>query len=128
MTRALLDTSVLISGLSPEMLAGGGTAAVSVVSLGELVAGVQLARDDQERAQRQARLAAVRQAFIPLPVDEPIAERYGHILAAARADGRITKATDLLIIATADAAGRTLHTRDESQASLAHFVGVPVVA
>jgi hypothetical protein len=55
------------------------TAAISVITLGELHAGVRLAGDAAARAQRQARLAAVRAAFVPLPVDEPTAESYGEL-------------------------------------------------
>lgn len=100
------------------------TAAISVVTLGELRAGVRLAADAETQAARQARLAAVRQAFEPIPVDESVAEQYGEILAAARAQRRTTKATDLLIVATAAATGRTLLTLDDTQRKLAEAVGV----
>ena len=50
----------------------------------------------------------------------------GEVLAVARAEGRTARATDLLIIATAAAHGRKLHTRDERQAGLAHAAGVTV--
>ncbi|MBW8060673.1 MAG: type II toxin-antitoxin system VapC family toxin [Solirubrobacterales bacterium] len=83
-----------------------------------------LATDPAVRAARQARLAAVRDAYQPLPVDELVAERYGEVLAGARATRRITTATDLLIIATAAATGRVLYTLDERQARLAEDLGV----
>jgi predicted nucleic acid-binding protein len=102
------------------------TAALSVLSLGELQAGVRLARDPSIRATRQSRLVAIRNAFVPLPVDEEVAEHYGEVLAVARAAGRLTEATDLLIIATAAATGRTLWTLDQRQANLARAVGVAV--
>jgi predicted nucleic acid-binding protein len=54
--------------------------------------------------------------------------RAGDILAAARAAQRIITATDLLIIATAAATGRVLHTRDRRQATLAQAAGVPLQA
>lgn len=66
----------------------------------------------------------MRQTFEPIPVDESVAEQYGEILAAARAKRRTTKATDLLIIATAAASGRTLLTLDDTQRRLAGSVGV----
>jgi len=47
-------------------------------------------------------------------------------LAAARSAGRTTKATELLIIATAKATGRGLHTRDARQAVLAQAAGIAV--
>jgi predicted nucleic acid-binding protein len=122
---ALLDTSVVVAatvtiGDLPQ------TAAISVITLGELYAGVQLARSEPARQQRAHRLAAVRAVFQPIPVDEPIAERYGEVLALARSEGRVVKATDLLIIATAAATTRVLHTLDRAQASLARLARVPV--
>jgi predicted nucleic acid-binding protein len=124
---ALLDTSVVIAGEEAAAETDDGrTAAISVLTLGELHAGVLLARDPAVRTARQARLAAIRAAFAPLPVDEAVAERYGEVLATAREEARITKATDLLIVATAGATGRVLATRDERQARLARACGVQV--
>jgi predicted nucleic acid-binding protein len=64
--------------------------------------------------------------FEPIPVDELVVEHYGEVLAAARSAGRTTKATDLLIIATAKATGRRLYTRDARQAALAQAAGIAV--
>jgi predicted nucleic acid-binding protein len=125
-TRALLDTSVVIAGAESVRLQPGQTAAISVITLGELRAGVQLAGDPATHAVRQARLVAVRDTFEPIPIDEWVAEHYGDILAAARSEKRTSKATDLLIIATAATTGRILHTLDEAQAGLARLVGVLV--
>ncbi len=100
--------------------------AISVITLGELRAGVRLAGDPAARAVRQTRLNAVRDAFEPIPVDEAVAEHYGDVLAAARSVGRTTKATDLLIIATAAATGRVLLTLDVQQAALARAAGISV--
>jgi toxin FitB len=126
LSGALLDTSVVIGGIDPARTEPPETAAISVITLGELRAGVRLARDPSVRAARQRRLVAVRDAFEPIPVDEAVAEHYGDVLASARSAGRTTKATDLLIIATAVAGGRVLHTRDARQAALAQAVGIPV--
>ena len=125
-TRALLDTSAVIVGAESVQLLAGQTAAISVVTLGELRAGVRVASDPLTQAQRRPRLAAVRRTFLPLAVDESVAEEYGEILAQARLQGRVTKATDLLIIATAAATGRILHTLDQAQARLARELGVAV--
>lgn len=126
MTGALLDTSVLIAADAGAELDLPETAAISVISLGELHAGVELARHDGLRAARGRRLAAVRAAFAPIDVDQRVAESYGTVLAVARRDGRTVKATDLLIIATAGATARTLVTLDDRQAKLAHSLGQPV--
>lgn len=128
LTRLLLDTSVVVAGPSAIELSPGDTASISVITIGELRAGVRLAADPDTQATRQARFAAVRGAFEPLAVDESVAEWYGDILAAARAQKRTSKATDLLIIATAAATGRILHTLDEAQAGLARAAGVAVRA
>ncbi len=68
----------------------------------------------------------MRVTFDPLEVDETVAEHYGEVLATARSQQRASKARDLLIIATAAATGRVLHTLDTSQAQLARAVGVAV--
>ena len=123
---AILDTSVLIATDEQGDLELPETAAISVITLGELRAGVLRARDAQVRAARVRRLRAVRAAFAALPVDDEVADRYGEALAAARDRGRSAKATDLLIIATAAATGRTLYTLDQAQAGFARELRVPV--
>jgi predicted nucleic acid-binding protein len=126
LSGALLDTSVVIGGLEPLQTELPATMAISVITLGELRAGVRLAGDPAARAARQTRLNAVRDAFEPIPVDEAVAEHYGDTLAAARSAGRSGKATVLLIIATAAATGRVLHTLDKRQAALAQAAGIPL--
>ncbi len=126
MTPALLDTSVLIASAEDAVATLPESAAISVITLGELRACVIRARNDAVRAARQAHLTAVRATFAPLLVDESVAEHYGDALAHARAAGRLVKATDLLIIATASATGRTLHTLDHAQAGLARALGLAV--
>ena len=123
---ALLDTSLVIATDERGDLELPDTAAISVITLGELRAGILRGADHSVRAARARRLAAVRAAFAALPVDEDVAERYGETLAAARDLGRSAKATDLLIIATAAAGGRTLYTLDAAQAGLARELGVPL--
>lgn len=125
MSGHLLDTSVLIAADEAGALTLPETAAISVVSLGELRAGVLLARGATTAA-RSARLDAVRAAFVAIPVDETVADGYGAVLAAARTAGRTAKATDLLIIATALVTERVLHTLDHAQAALADVAGVRV--
>jgi predicted nucleic acid-binding protein len=125
-TRALLDTSALITQGQLAATDLPPTAAISVITLGELHAGVQLATDGDVAAARRRRLVAVRLAFAPLPVDEAVAERYGEVLAVARRQQRTVKATDLLIIATAAATARVLCTLDAAQARLAEAAGITV--
>jgi predicted nucleic acid-binding protein len=123
---AILDTSVVIASDEEGQLNLPATAAISVITLGELRAGVLRARDPDVRAARARRVRLVRAAFAALPVDEEVAERYGEALAAARDLGRTAKATDLIVIATAAASGRTLYTLDQAQAGLARELRVAV--
>ncbi len=124
MSGSLLDTSVLIARDEAATLELPESAAISVITLGELRAGVLMAGHESVARDRRHRLAAVRAAFAPLPVDEPVAERYGDMLATARSQRRVVKATDLLIIATAAASARHLYTLDVAQGRLAAAVGV----
>ena len=126
MSGHVLDTSVLIAHDDSAGLELPETAAISVITLGELRAGVLMARDETIARARSRRLSGVRAAFAPLAVDEPVAERYADVLAVARSQRRAAKATDLLIIATAGATGRELYTLDGAQARLAQATGVPV--
>lgn len=123
MSGNLLDTSVLIAVLDESTQLEDGSA-ISVVSVGELQAGVELAKTPAIRNARRSRLHHVSQAFEPIPIDEEVALEYGRLLALARKTGRIQKATDLFIAATAAITGRTLWTRDEAQASLASEAGI----
>lgn len=102
------------------------TAAISVVSVGELRAGVLLAKSREVTAVRSARLEAVRAAFLALAVDDAVADGCGTVLAAARGARRTVKATDLLIVATALVHGRALVTLDAAQAGVAELARVPV--
>ncbi len=128
MSGNLLDTSILIARDEAGALELPETAAISVISLGELRAGVLIATDQAIAEHRRRRLAAVQAAFAALPVDEPVAECYGDVLAVARSQRRAAKATDLLIIATAAATGRELYTLDAAQARLAQAAGVSATA
>jgi len=125
---ALLDTSILIAAGGEGSGELPPAAAISVITVGELRAGVLLARTPAVAHARRLRLEAVRTAFLPLLVDLQVAERYGDVLLVARRQRRTVEATDLLIIATAAATRRVLHTRDEAQARLASAVAVEAVA
>ena len=109
---SLIDTSVLVDAREVGELNDGW--AVSVVTVGELEAGVLIAGDDSTRARRVALLAAVLAEAPALPVDRHIAACYGELRASA---GRRPN-NDLWIAATALAHDLTLITADEQQASL----------
>lgn len=89
--------------------------AVSAVTMAELAAGPHAATDAAERARRQERLQRAEATFEPLPVDAAVARAYGRVYAAVGAAGRKARgrrAVDLLIAATAVAAGLPLYTRN----------------
>jgi predicted nucleic acid-binding protein len=114
-TRGLIDTSVVIdlelidpSELPVEL-------AISAVTLAELAVGPHATPDPAERARRQDRLQRAEATFDPLPVDAAVARAYGRVFAAVTAAGRKARgrrAFDLLIAATAIAAGLPLYTRN----------------
>lgn len=99
--RAVLDTSVLIGEDAPVDVEG----AISVVSLIELHFGVLVATDDDERARRTDRLAAVEATFDPLPVTPEVARTWGRLAAAVKRRGGQPRRRqiDLAIAATASA-------------------------
>jgi predicted nucleic acid-binding protein len=91
------------------------TIAVSAVTLAELAAGPHATVDADERARRQELLQRTEAAFQALPVDGAAARAYGRVYAAVTAAGRKARgrrAFDLLIAATALAAGLPLYTRN----------------
>jgi predicted nucleic acid-binding protein len=124
-SQTLADTSSVIAAADGHVLLPDETA-ISVITLGELHAGVRRARDTAEREERLTRLRLIRSSFDPIPIDEAVAEHYGRALALARDERRGQKATDLLIIGTAAATDLALHTRDIGQAKLARRLGLVV--
>jgi len=124
-SQTLADTSSVIAAADGHVLLPDETA-ISVITLGELHAGVRRARDTAERAERLTRFRLIRSSFDPISVDEAVAEHYGRALALVRDERRGQKATDLLIIGTAAAMDLALHTRDIDQAKLARRLGLVV--
>jgi predicted nucleic acid-binding protein len=113
--RGLIDTSVVIDLGQVEPAALPAELAVSSVTLAELAAGPHATDDPAERARRQDRLQRAEATFDPIPVDAAVARAYGRIYAAVAAAGRRARgrrALDLLIAATALAAGLPLYTRN----------------
>ena len=113
-TSGLLDTSVVIDldVIAPDDLPD--EASVSAVTMAELSAGPHATDDPAERARRQDRLQQLESWVEPVPFDGDCARAYGRIYAAVVAAGRQPRprAADLLIAATALAAGMPLYTRN----------------
>ena len=113
--RGLIDTSVLIDleQLDPTRLPR--ELAISALTLAEIAAGPHVAADPEERGARQDRLQRTEAAFDPLPFDLDAARAYGRVYAAVASAGpkaQGPRAVDLLIAATAAAAGLPLYTRN----------------
>lgn len=113
--RGLIDTSVVIdlevidAELLPHELA------VSALTMAELAAGPHTTTDTDERGRRQDRLQRAEATFDPLPFDVEAGRTYGRVYAATTRIGRRARgarAVDLLIAATAGAAGLPLYTRN----------------
>ncbi len=113
--RRLLDTSVVIALHELALAELPEEAAISSLKLTELAAGPHATTDLAERARRQDRLQRTDAAFDLLPFDVASARAYGLVLAAVVAEGRAPRAhraIDLMVAATALAAGLPLYTRD----------------
>jgi predicted nucleic acid-binding protein len=76
-------------------------AAVSVVTLGELHAGVLAASDSTARARRLATLAYAEANFEAIPIDERVAREWGRLVVDARDRNRRSPINDSWIAATA---------------------------
>jgi predicted nucleic acid-binding protein len=110
-----VDTSVVIDLDHIDAADLPGEIAVSAITMAELAAGPHATTDAAERARRQDRLQRAEATFEPLPVDASVARAYGRLYAAVGAAGRKARgrrALDLLIAATAVAAGYPLYTRN----------------
>lgn len=114
-TRGILDTSTVIAlrGIAdPSVLPTEPL--ITAITLAELSAGPLVARDERERAARQAHLQEAEADFDPLPFDRASARAFGQVASSLRASGRKTaaRAYDALIAATALAHQLPVYTCD----------------
>ena len=102
--RGILDTSTVIAMRQiTDPAALPAEPLITTVTLAELSAGPLVARNDQERAARQAHLQQAEADFDPLPFDRAAARAFGQVAASLRKSGRkpAARAYDALIAATA---------------------------
>lgn len=113
MTRALADTSLFVAREAGRPLAGDvpEQLAVSVVTVGELRAGVLVARDTATRARRMATLHLA-ESLEPLPIDDGVAGAWAALRVALREAGRRMRVNDSWVAATALAHGIAVATQD----------------
>ena len=115
MSDALADTSVFVaheSGRSLRAEALPDRLAVSVITIGELRAGVLAARDLETRDRRLATLTAAL-ALDPVPIDEEVASAWARLRVTLRDLGLAMPVNDSWIAATAIALGVPVVTQDD---------------
>jgi predicted nucleic acid-binding protein len=128
--RGLLDTSVFIaseSGRSINEALLPDEAAISVVTVAELQAGVLSARDVDTRAKRLATLNAVADVET-LPIDDAVAAAWARLRVHLAESERRLNVNDLWIAATALANGLPVVTQDDDFAPVDGAAGLVVVA
>jgi hypothetical protein len=100
----VLDTStVILLSRFEDATALPAEPVITAVTLAELSVGPLVARDELERAARQAHLQQAEADFDPLPFDAAAARAFGRVAASLRRAGRKTTARtyDAMIAATA---------------------------
>jgi predicted nucleic acid-binding protein len=102
--RALIDTSALASLKKSELLRLSPGAAVSTLTIAELVRGLHAAVPDFEKERRRRHLRQVEATVEALPFDLACARAYGSVSTAVERSGRrprSSRAVDLMVAATA---------------------------
>lgn len=120
MTRGLADTTVFIareSGRPLEESSLPDELAVSIITVGELRAGVLSAADVRVRDQRLATLTAA-MALDPVPIDDDVAEHWALLRVLLRDTGQRMPVNDSWIAATAMALAVPMITRDDDYVEL----------
>lgn len=115
MTRGLADTSVFIARESGRALDAGALPdqlAVSIITIGELRAGVLAATTVNVRDRRLATLTTALQ-LDPVPVDELVAAEWARLRVLLRDSGQRMPVNDSWIAATALALGVPVVTQDD---------------
>jgi predicted nucleic acid-binding protein len=125
----LLDTSVLVAveqgrHLREEALPEG--AAISIVTIGELRAGVLAAPDIESRDRRLVTLEGVSRTVV-LPVKDDVARAWAGMRAYLSASGRPVSVNDVWIAATAAAHEIPVITQDHDYYALSGVMGLTVV-
>ncbi len=126
MTLLLLDTTFLIDSERGAtdldgLIDDDDDVAIAAITFAELTVGVELAAARQ-RSRRQSYVDEIATSIPILPYDEPVALRHASLLVAVRRTGRPRGAHDLIIAATAAAAGRMVVSADRRA-----FDGLPGV-
>ncbi|MDZ4824852.1 MAG: type II toxin-antitoxin system VapC family toxin [Actinomycetota bacterium] len=118
MTAGIADTSVFIareSGRTLDASALPDDLGVSIITIGELRAGVLAALDVNTRDRRLATFSAA-QALDPIPIDAPVADAWARLRILLRDAGHRMPVNDSWIAATAISLGVAIVTHDDDYA------------
>lgn len=121
MTRGVADTSVFIArevDRPLDVAALPDELAVSVITIGELRAGVLVADDVETRDRRLSTLAAAL-SLEPLPIDGRVADAWARLRVSLRDAGRRMPVNDSWIAATALTYDVPLVTQDRDHVAVA---------
>jgi predicted nucleic acid-binding protein len=119
-TAGIADTSVFIareSGRALDVSALPDDLGVSIITIGELRAGVLAAVDVQTRDRRLATFSAA-QALDPIPIDEPVAGAWARLRILLRDSGQRMPVNDSWIAATAISLGVAIVTQADDYAEV----------
>lgn len=125
----LLDTSVLVAAEAGRPLRAEAlpkSAAISIVTVGELRAGILAAPDVQSRDRRLYTLERISATTI-ISLDHRVAQTWAGMRAYLPASGKAVSGNDLWIAATAAAAGIPVVTQDRDFYALSGVNGLTVV-
>jgi predicted nucleic acid-binding protein len=125
----LADTSIFIareSGRALRDIELPDEIAVSVVTVGELRAGVLVASDVVTRDRRLATLT-IALSLEPLPIDEEVASTWARLRVLLRESGRRMPVNDSWIAATALTAGVPVLTQDDDYDAAEGLDGLHVI-
>jgi predicted nucleic acid-binding protein len=119
-SAGVADTSVFIareSGRTLDVSALPDELGVSIVTLGELRAGVLAATDVDARDRRLATFSAA-QALEPIPIDEPVADAWARLRILLRDSSQRMAVNDSWIAATAISLGVAVVTQHDDYAEI----------
>jgi predicted nucleic acid-binding protein len=127
-TSAIADTSVFIareSGRPLDADALPDELSISIITIGELRAGVLAAPDVVKRDRRLATLMAAL-ALEAFPVDEPVAESWARLRVLLRDAGKRMPLNDSWIAATAISLGVPVVSQDDDYVEVAGLTVIKV--
>ena len=128
----VLDTNVVIraerkgAAVDFSPWASRGNAYISAITASELLVGVHRAESESRRLKRSAFVEGVLAAIPILDFTLEVARTHAEILAILRGHGRVIGAHDLIIAATALAAGHAVLTTDTDE--FGRVPGLEVIA